>query len=159
MRICKCRSPQRRSDIVEVWACQIFLWPSYNTFFSIHFQCYNKIDQITIEEVDRLARQENTVVVSCEDDLNLDYLVEQIWRHLNLLRVYTKKRGELPDFSDGLIIRNGATVEHCCHAIHRSLVEDFKYALVWGSSAKHNPQRVGLHHIVNNEDVIQVVKK
>ncbi|CAO3676504.1 unnamed protein product [Umbelopsis ramanniana] len=121
--------------------------------------CYNKIDQITIEEVDRLARQENTVVVSCEDDLNLDYLVEQIWRHLNLLRVYTKKRGELPDFSDGLIIRNGATVEHCCHAIHRSLVEDFKYALVWGSSAKHNPQRVGLHHIVNNEDVIQVVKK
>ncbi|KAH8556588.1 P-loop containing nucleoside triphosphate hydrolase protein [Umbelopsis sp. PMI_123] len=121
--------------------------------------CYNKIDQITIEEVDRLARQDHTVVVSCEQDLNLDYLVEQLWKHLNLLRVYTKKRGELPDFEEGLIIRNGATVEHCCHSIHRSLAEDFKYALVWGSSAKHNPQRVGLHHIVNNEDVIQVVKK
>jgi ribosome-interacting GTPase 1 len=73
--------------------------------------------------------------------------------------VYTKKRGELPDFEDGLIIRNGATIEHVCHAIHRTLVSDFKYALVWGSSAKHNPQRVGLHHVVNNEDVIQVVKK
>ncbi|KAJ2962012.1 hypothetical protein NQZ79_g2735 [Umbelopsis isabellina] len=121
--------------------------------------CYNKIDQITIEEVDRLARQDHTVVVSCEQDLNLDYLVEQLWKHLNLLRVYTKKRGELPDFEDGLIIRNGATIEHVCHVIHRTLVSDFKYALVWGASAKHNPQRVGLHHVVLNEDVIQVVKK
>ncbi len=34
--------------------------------------CYNKIDQIPLEEVDRLARQDNTVVVSCETDLNLD---------------------------------------------------------------------------------------
>jgi uncharacterized protein len=150
-------SPQRRSDIHKSEYVSLFM-VSFNQL-SIYFQCYNKIDQITIEEVDRLARQENTVVVSCEDDLNLDYLVEQIWKHLNLLRVYTKKRGELPDFDEGLIIRNGATVEHCCHAIHRSLVEDFKYALVWGSSAKHNPQRVGLHHTVNNEDVIQVVKK
>lgn len=73
--------------------------------------------------------------------------------------MYTKKRGELPDFEDGLIIRNGATIEHVCHAIHRTLVSDFKYALVWGASAKHNPQRVGLHHVVLNEDVIQVVKK
>jgi ribosome-interacting GTPase 1 len=36
--------------------------------------CYNKIDQISIEEVNRLARQDNTVVVSCESDLNIDYL-------------------------------------------------------------------------------------
>lgn len=37
--------------------------------------CYNKIDQISLEEVDKLARQDNTVVVSCESDLNLDYLI------------------------------------------------------------------------------------
>lgn len=96
-------------------------------------QCYNKIDQITIEEVDRLAREPYTVVVSCEADLNLDYLMEQIWKHLNLVRVYTKKRGEYPDFDGGLIIRNGATIEHVCHAVHRSLVDNFRFALVWVS--------------------------
>jgi ribosome-interacting GTPase 1 len=84
-----------------------------------------------LEEVNRLAHEPDTVVVSCEDDLNLDYLVETIWRKLNLMRVYTKKRGELPDFEDGLIVRNGATIEHVCHAIHRTLASSFRYALVW----------------------------
>ncbi|KAI8092553.1 developmentally-regulated GTP-binding protein 2 [Halteromyces radiatus] len=121
--------------------------------------CYNKIDQISMEEVDRLARQPDTVVVSCEDDLNMDYLVECIWKKLGLMRVYTKKRGEYPDFDDGLIVRSGATVEHVCHAIHRSLAETFRYALIWGTSTKHNPQRVGLSHLVHDEDVVQVVKK
>ncbi|OZJ02672.1 Developmentally-regulated GTP-binding protein 2, partial [Bifiguratus adelaidae] len=54
--------------------------------------CYNKIDQITIEEVDRLAREPHTVVVSCEQDLNLDYLLSYIWKELDLVRVYTKRR-------------------------------------------------------------------
>ncbi|CDS12492.1 Putative Developmentally-regulated GTP-bindingFT protein 2 [Lichtheimia ramosa] len=121
--------------------------------------CYNKIDQITMEELDRLAREPNTVVVSCEQDLNMDYLVETIWKKLNLMRVYTKRRGELPDFDDGLIVRNGATIEHVCHAIHRSLAQSFRYALVWGTSTKHNPQRVGINHLVHDEDVVQVVKK
>ncbi|CAG8631306.1 8092_t:CDS:10 [Funneliformis caledonium] len=120
---------------------------------------YNKIDSITIEELDKLAHEHNTIVISCEMDLNLDYLIDQIWKHLNLLRVYTKKRGEYPDLVGGLIVRKGASVEHVCHAIHRSLVDEFRYALVWGTSTKHNPQRVGLAHIIDNEDVIQVVKK
>ena len=98
-----------------------------------------------------------------------------------------------------------------CHAIHRTLIGDFKYALVWyaaaglapflptwtlsagiadydlrdspyvslffipdrvflmcllphahphrGRSTKYSPQRVGLSHTLDNEDVIQIVKK
>lgn len=30
---------------------------------------------------------------SCNMKLNLDYLVEKIWEHLNLIKVFTKKRG------------------------------------------------------------------
>ena len=121
--------------------------------------CFNKIDQITIEEVDRLAHLPNTVVISCEQDLNLDYLIETIWESLQLLRIYTKRRGELPDFEEGLIMRRNTSIEHVCHSIHRSLVTEFRYALVWGTSAKHNPQRVGLGHVIENEDVVQIVKK
>ncbi|KAJ1568710.1 Developmentally-regulated GTP-binding protein 2, partial [Nowakowskiella sp. JEL0078] len=121
--------------------------------------CYNKIDQISIEEVDRLAREPNTVVVSCESDLNLDYMIEKIWQQLSLIRIYTKKRGEFPDFEGGLILPAGTTVEQVCKSIHRTMVQEFKYALVWGVSTKHNPQRVGLSHVVEDEDVIQHVKK
>lgn len=103
--------------------------------------------------------------------LNLDYLgsndkfevnnllVEQIWKMLSLRRVYTKKRGEYPDFSGGLILRNGSSVENVCLHIHRSLIKDFKAAVVWGRSAKHQPQKVGLSHILEDEDVVQILKK
>ena len=32
-------------------------------------------------------------------------------------------------------------------------------ALVWGSSVKHAPQKVGKDHLLNDEDVVQIVKK
>lgn len=91
--------------------------------------------------------------------LNLDFLLETLWEYLSLIRVYTKKPGQPPDFSDGLILRKGVSVEHVCHAIHRTLADEFKYALVWGTSTKYSPQRVGTTHIMHDEDVIQVVKK
>eukprot|EP00127_Corallochytrium_limacisporum_P001006 Clim_evm5s34 gene=Clim_evmTU5s34 len=121
--------------------------------------CYNKIDQITIEEVDRIAREPDSVVISCNDDLNIDGLLESLWEKLNMVRVYTKRKGEFPDFSGGLILRQNPTVEHACHSVHRTITENFKYALVWGSSAKHNPQVVGLQHLLEDEDVIEIVKK
>ena len=49
------------------------------------------------------------------------------------IRVYTKKPGCPPDFEDGIILRNGVTVKHVCHAIHRTLPAVFKFALVWVS--------------------------
>ncbi|XP_046919957.2 developmentally-regulated GTP-binding protein 2 [Dermatophagoides farinae] len=120
---------------------------------------YNKIDQISMEEVDKLARQPHSVVVSCNMKLNLDYMLETIWNYLSLIQVYTKKRGQPPDFEDGLIMRRGSSIEHVCHTIHRTLTSQFKYALVWGTSTKYSPQRVGLNHVVHHEDVVQIVKK
>ncbi|KAK7069351.1 Developmentally-regulated GTP-binding protein 2 [Halocaridina rubra] len=91
--------------------------------------------------------------------LNLDYLLDRTWDELSLLRIYTKKPGRAPDFSDPIILRGGASVEHVCHSIHRSIVAVFKYALVWGKSTKFNPQRVGIHHTMSDEDVIQIITK
>ncbi|KAG8656492.1 hypothetical protein MANES_04G143600v8 [Manihot esculenta] len=85
---------------------------------------YNKIDVIGIDDVDKLARQPNSIVISC-----------------NL-----KDRG-------------GCTVEDFCNHIHRSLVKDVKYVLVWGLSARHYPQHCGLSHVLQDEDVVQIVKK
>jgi hypothetical protein len=39
------------------------------------------------------------------------------------------------------------------------LLKDVKYVLVWGTSARHYPQHCGLSHVLQDEDVVQIVKK
>jgi len=67
------------------------------------------------------------------------------------------RRGIEPSFDEALIVRSNATIEDVCDQIHRTLKDSFKYALVWGASAKHVPQRVGLSHVVADEDVVSIV--
>jgi uncharacterized protein len=120
---------------------------------------YNKIDSISIEHLNNLAREPYTAIMSCELDLGVSDVVDQCWEMLNLIRLYTKRKGRAPDFSEALIVRHGATIEDVCDQIHRTLKETFKYALVWGASARHVPQRVGLGHVVMDEDVVSIVAK
>ncbi|VDO42730.1 unnamed protein product [Onchocerca flexuosa] len=73
---------------------------------------------------------------------------------------YTKPKGQLPDYNAPIVLSaETRTVDDLCSKIHKTLQKDFKFAYVWGSSAKHNPQRVGKEHILNDEDVVQIVKK
>jgi hypothetical protein len=39
------------------------------------------------------------------------------------------------------------------------MLRDFNFALVWGTSAKHSPQRCGVEHQLDDEDVVQIVTK
>ncbi|KAJ7071462.1 P-loop containing nucleoside triphosphate hydrolase protein [Mycena amicta] len=168
---------------------------------------YNKIDAISLEQIDKLAHTPNTVVISCEmvetlyllsgrllkalagsqvrarttaflgaEPPSLDYLIERMWAELNLVKVYTKKRGAHPDLNDPICLRKGATIEDVCNGVHRSLATNFRYGLVWyalndfsrrnliflrGKSSKFNPhaQKVGLAHQVQDEDVVSIFTK
>lgn len=50
-------------------------------------------------------------------------------------------------------------MEDFCNRIHKAIMKNFKYALVWGVSSKHKPQRVGKDHVLQDEDIVQIVKK
>ncbi|ODV92573.1 hypothetical protein CANCADRAFT_21891 [Tortispora caseinolytica NRRL Y-17796] len=119
----------------------------------------NKIDAISIEELNILSRIPNAVPISSERGWNIDELLTEMWKKLNLVRVYTKPKGRAPDFEEPVVLRsNRCTVEDFCNAIHKSLVEDFRTAMVWGTSVKHQPQFVGLNHVLEDEDVISILK-
>ena len=123
--------------------------------------CYNKIDTISLEEVNMLAEQPLSVVISCNLELNFDGLKEKIWDLLDLVRVYTKKPNQAPDWGDPIVLtndRNGCSVKSVCEQIHRDLPKEFKLAKVWGKSCKFVPQKVGLSHVLEDEDVLQIYK-
>lgn len=129
---------------------------------------YNKIDTITIEEVDQLARMPHTLVGSVKKGYNIgapdedDPLKAMIWKYLGLTRVYTKRKGQHPDLAEPVVlsaIRKGTSVKSLCQNVSTQMLRDFNFALVWGKSAKHSPQRCGINHELNDEDVVQVVTK
>jgi small GTP-binding protein len=120
----------------------------------------NKIDQITVEELDLLYRLPNVVPISAQHKWNLDELLEKIWEKLDLVRIYTKPRGVIPDFNDPVVLsRKTRTIADFCNHIHKGILPQLKYAIVWGSSVKFNPQKVGKDHVLEDEDVVQIVKK
>jgi len=139
------------------------------------------VDGISMEEMDRLANEPRSVVISCNLNLNLDYLVERIWEELKLLRIYTKKRGEHPDLTDPIVVRRGATIEHvvrtspltpvswrascagrqvCLVRIMCSPQRDGVWQIqqVRFSCSPRFPlaQKVGLNHLVANDDVVTI---
>lgn len=74
--------------------------------------------------------------------------------------MYTKPKGQVPDYGAPVVLTNEkCTVEDFCNQIHKAILEQFKCAYVWGSSVKHNPQKVGKDHVLKDEDVVQIVKK
>ncbi|KAJ8457236.1 hypothetical protein ONZ51_g11654 [Trametes cubensis] len=121
----------------------------------------NKIDAISIEELDLLYRIPHSVPISSREWWNIDELIEKMWETLNLVRVYTKPRGLAPDYSSPVVLRRGkCTVEDFCNAIHKEIAKQMKYAIVWGASAKHaRGQKVGLDHVLEDEDVVHIAKK
>lgn len=119
----------------------------------------NKIDMVSIPAAEYYAKQPDTVVISAECDLNVDYLKRIIWQRLQLVRIYTKKRNCPADLSqkEAVFLKQGDTVEKLCANIHNDMVSNFSYAMVWGRSAQHCPQRVGKDHKLADEDVVQIV--
>ena len=120
----------------------------------------NKCDLLSVEELELLYRIPDSIPISSNNKWNLDGLLEYTWEKLNLVRVYTKPKGRIPDFEEPVVLRNDRrSVKDFCTNIHKSLVDDFKQAIVYGSSVKHQPQYVGLTHILEDEDVITILKK
>lgn len=99
------------------------------------------------------------VPISADKDTNLELLKDTIFENLDLMRIYMRPRGGETDYEEPLIIRCGATVRDVCDTIHRDIKRKFRFANVWGESAKFPGQSVGLDHILQEGDVITLVQR
>lgn len=86
----------------------------------------NKIDRITIEELDILDKVPHYVAISAYQEWNLDELLATVWDYLDMLRVYTKPKGQIPDYDEPVVLPRGrCTVGDFCLRIHKTLHENF----------------------------------
>lgn len=98
------------------------------------------------------------VPVSATKNKGVEEIKEEIFQKLRLIRVYTKRKREVAD-DIPLMMREGETIADACPKLHRDLLTLFKYALVWGPSAKFPAQKVGLTHVLQDGDTLQIFAK
>jgi ribosome-interacting GTPase 1 len=57
---------------------------------------YNKIDVCSMEEVDAIARQPDSIPLSCTQRLNLDTLLGMLWDMMGLVCLYNTLNPVVP---------------------------------------------------------------
>jgi ribosome-interacting GTPase 1 len=97
--------------------------------------------------------------ISVEKDQGVEELKELVYQKLGFIRVYLKPQGEKADMEEPLVILKKSTVKTVCEHLHRDFVRLFRYAKVWGKSAKFPGQTVGLDCMLADGDVLTIVVK
>jgi len=145
----------------DVTSEQVADYIAGNISYSKALTVLNKIDLVDREFLNDLKAKikSDVIEVSANSDINIDLLKEKIYEKLKFIRIYMRPKGGETDFKEPLIAREGDTVEDVCNKLHRNMKKQFRYGMIWGKSVKFGGQRVGLDHILFDEDVLTIIKK
>lgn len=121
----------------------------------------NKIDLVNAGFTMELSRKlpYTFVPVSAEGDVNIQALREEIYKKLDFVRIYMRRRTGETDFEVPMIVKGGATIAEVCDKVHRGMRDEFRYAQVWGKSVKFGGQRVGITHRLMDKDVLTIITR
>jgi uncharacterized protein len=139
---------------------QLIDYVSGNKFYVESLTVMNKIDLVNQGFLNELQEKikSKIIPVSADADINIAALRDSIYEYLDFIRIYMRPKGGETDYKEPLIVRRNSTILDVCNKLHRDLKKDFRYALVWGKSVKFGGQRAGLSHILEDEDVLTIVK-
>jgi small GTP-binding protein len=115
------------------------------------------INKIDLADRNHMAHMPEAIEISADLDMNLDVLREAIYDTLGFINIYLKPQGEAADMDEPMIMREGCTVGDICDRLHKDFRRKFRYARVWGDSAKHAGQRVGLDHGLEDGDLVTLI--
>jgi ribosome-interacting GTPase 1 len=102
-----------------------------------------------------LERPWPTLAVSSADGAGLDELRRATFEALDIIRIYTKQPGKPPDRKQPFTLPRGSTVSDLAAAIHKDLLDQLKFARVWGSNV-FDGQTVQRDHALEDGDVIEI---
>lgn len=117
----------------------------------------SKIDAVPASEVERVRKEVNAdILISAEKEVNIESLKELIFEKLNFIRIYMKEPKKEADMKMPLIVTTGVTIEDVCNKMHKDFVTKFKFARIWGKSAKFPGQRLMLPHVLRDGDILEI---
>ena len=148
-----------REDIVED---QLIDYISGNRLFIPAIAVINKVDlvnQAYLKQIQKRLKGWKIVPIAAEKGQGLEQLREELYNALRFINIYMKPQGKEADMVEPLVIKDGSDVGMICDSIHRDFRKNFRYALIWGKSARFPGQIVGLDHKVKDEDIVTIIVK
>jgi len=119
--------------------------------------CITKVDLATAAKVSQMKKELNAdIVISAEQNLNLESLKELIFQKLDFIRIYMKEPKKDADMNVPMIVLRNSSIRDICDKLHKDFSKKFKFARVWGKSAKHPGQRLMLNHILQDQDILEI---
>lgn len=121
----------------------------------------NKIDMAEEAQIKKAKnRIKPDICVSAEKNTSIEELKELIYRKLRIIRIYLKEFNKKADMEEPLIMWEGATLRDLCLKLHKDFVDKFKFARMWGKSAKYDGQHlVKLDHVLQDKDIVELRMK
>jgi len=95
------------------------------------------------------------LAISAMTGYGLTELGAWLFRHLGIVRVYTKTPGHAPEKTRPFTLRSGETVRDVARLVHKDIGQSLRYARVWGHSG-FDGQQVGPEHVLVDRDVIEL---
>ena len=120
----------------------------------------NKVDianEGQLEKALELNKEYKCFPVSAATGLGMEEMKQGLYDTIDMIRIYLKPQGQEADMDVPLIVKRGNTVGDVCELIHRDFRHNFRYAMVWGKSAKFPGQTVGMDHILADEDILCII--
>ncbi|MBW3015216.1 GTP-binding protein [Candidatus Woesearchaeota archaeon] len=116
-----------------------------------------KIDLIPSLQLAKLKKDiRPDLAISSQQKIGIEQLKDLIFNKLNFMRVYTKEVGKKADLTDPLIIAKSSTIRDVCRKLHKDFEVKFRFARVWGNSAKFPGQKLSLNHVLKDKDIVEI---
>lgn len=96
------------------------------------------------------------IPMSCERKVGLQELGKALFESLGVIRIYTKEPGMRTHSDHPFALRKGATVNELAKNIHKELLSNFMFAMVWAKRLPFNPKKVGLNFVLDDGDIIEI---
>ncbi len=113
-------------------------------------------DPRMIEQLVQVTYPLQLHVLSIERMKDLKGLIGQsIFGLLGITRIYTKEPGK-PKRDIPIVAKPGTTVGELAKMIHNDFYDRFKYAKIWGPSAKFDSEKVGMDRVLLDGSVIHI---
>jgi hypothetical protein len=96
------------------------------------------------------------IAMSCEQKTGIPELGKALFDSLKVIRIYTKEPGSNKETGHPFVMKHGATVNDLARNIHKEMLENFMFAMVWAKRLPFSPKKVGMNFILDDGDIVEI---